>query len=339
MKAAIYARYSSHEQDGSSTIESQLRECEDYILKRKWEIDHRYIFIDRAVSGSSADGRDAFKSMVAHAKKHPCPFQRIVVWKFSRFARDRESSAIYKGLLRRCGVDIISVSEPVDRSSASGVLTEGMYEVIDQFYSARLGEEVHRGMKETALQGLACGGIPPFGYVRSEIPDPLAKKDRKGNLVVRVKWEIHEEKAWIVGLIFDEYLKGNGLKKIAKELNNKGVMSYRGHSWDPSAIRAILNNEAYLDWRVWNKTRKIKLPNGKRTKRERPKADWVIKKNSHPPIVSEETWKKIHKRMDEIRSLYGAKIKDLARSKIAYSKYLLTGLIKCSEGGANFIIN
>jgi len=40
MKAAIYARYSSHEQDGSSTIESQVRECEDYIRKQKWEIDH-----------------------------------------------------------------------------------------------------------------------------------------------------------------------------------------------------------------------------------------------------------------------------------------------------------
>lgn len=159
MKYAIYARYSSHEQDGSSTIESQVRECKDYIAKQKWEIDHGYIFIERAVSGSSARPRNTFKSMIAHAQKHPSPFQKIVVSNLSRFARDREDSAIYKGLLWRCDVDVVSVSEPVDRNSASGILTEGMYQVIDQFYSARLAEEVHRGMKETALQGLDRGGF------------------------------------------------------------------------------------------------------------------------------------------------------------------------------------
>jgi len=97
--------------------------------------------------------------MIAHAQKHPSPFQKIVVSNLSRFARDREDSAIYKGLLWRCDVDVVSVSEPVDRNSASGILTEGMYQVIDQFYSARLAEEVHRGMKETALQGLDRGGF------------------------------------------------------------------------------------------------------------------------------------------------------------------------------------
>ncbi len=117
--------------------------------------------------------------MIAHAQRRASPFQKIVVWKFSRFARNRKDSAIYEGLLRRRGVDVVSVSEQVDRNSASGILTEGMCEVIDQFYSARLREEVHRGMKETALEGLDCGGIPPFGYTRREIPDPLGKKAKE----------------------------------------------------------------------------------------------------------------------------------------------------------------
>jgi DNA invertase Pin-like site-specific DNA recombinase len=110
--------------------------------------------------------------MLAVAQRTPKPFDTILVWKFSRFARNREDSAIHKSLLRRHGIEVVSVSEPVDRDSAMGVLIEGIIEIQDQFYSARLAEEVKRGQREATLEGFSTGGRAPYGYRRMEVPDP-----------------------------------------------------------------------------------------------------------------------------------------------------------------------
>ena len=86
--------------------------------------------------------------MIAAAKQKPAPFRVILVWKFSRFARNREDSIVYKSMLRRqCGIDVISVSEPVGDDKLS-VLIEAMIEAMDEYYSINLGEEARRGMKK-----------------------------------------------------------------------------------------------------------------------------------------------------------------------------------------------
>ena len=144
LRCALYARYSIREQDGSSTIESQLRECRTYARQHGLTVVEDAVFVDRAREGTSTEQRDAFRAMIAAAQRTPRSFDAILVWKFSRFARNREDSAIYKGLLRRRGVEVISVSEPVDRHSATGILSEGLIELIGQFYSARLAEEVRQ---------------------------------------------------------------------------------------------------------------------------------------------------------------------------------------------------
>ena len=41
------------------------------------------------------------------------PIDVILVWKFSRFARNQEESIVYKSMLKKDNVDVISVSEPL----------------------------------------------------------------------------------------------------------------------------------------------------------------------------------------------------------------------------------
>jgi DNA invertase Pin-like site-specific DNA recombinase len=120
--------------------------------------------VEHAVFVDRAETRGGFKAMIAAAQRVPRPFDIILVWKFSRFARNREDSAIYKSLLRRHGIEVTSVSEPVDRDSAIGVLIEGIIEIQDQFYSSRLAEEVRRGQREATLEGFSTGGRAPYGY-------------------------------------------------------------------------------------------------------------------------------------------------------------------------------
>ena len=76
------------------------------------------IFYELGVSGRKAEKRPEFQKMIAMAKSSDHPVDAILVWKFSRFARNQEESIVYKSLLKKKhNVDVISVSEPlVDNS-------------------------------------------------------------------------------------------------------------------------------------------------------------------------------------------------------------------------------
>ena len=89
--------------------------------------------------------------MIALAKQPSHPIDVILVWKFSRFARNQEESIVYKSMLKKDNVDVISVSEPLVEGPF-GTLIERIIEWMDEYYSIRLSGEVLRGMKEKALQ-------------------------------------------------------------------------------------------------------------------------------------------------------------------------------------------
>jgi len=204
MKTVIYARVSSEKQaEKDLSIPAQLKTLRKYALERNWEIISEYV--DEAESAKSAN-RPAFQEMIAAAKKKEKPFDSILVWKLSRFARNREDSIIYKSLLRKRGISVISINEQID-DSASGRLLEGMIEVIDEFYSANLAQDTMRGMKENISRGFFNGGNVPFGYRKVKVPVNGSQK---------TKLELNESEAQIVKRAFQMSLKGKGGKEIAR---------------------------------------------------------------------------------------------------------------------------
>ena len=145
--------------------------------------------MDEAVSGRSID-RPGFKTMIGAAHQAISPFRVILVWKLSRFARNREDSIIYKSLLRKHGVQVISINEPLE-DTPSGRLLEGIIEVIDEFYSANLAEDVTRGMRESASRWFCPGSPAPYGYRRVKVPDgdtPTTKLEPDPALAPIVEW-------------------------------------------------------------------------------------------------------------------------------------------------------
>lgn len=102
--------------------------------------------------------------MIGAAQKPNKEFQAILVHKFDRFSRSRADHTIYKALLKKLGVSVISATEPTEPDTPHGMLLEGMLEVISKFYNVNLKHETLKGMKENAIQGFHCGGRAPFGY-------------------------------------------------------------------------------------------------------------------------------------------------------------------------------
>ena len=159
--AAAYIRVSDDRQDEYSP-DSQLKLIREYAGRNGYCVTDEYVFYDDGISGRSVKKRKAFNDMIAFAKSKEHPFQAILVWKFSRFARNQEESIVYKSMLRRIGVSVISISETID-DSPFAPLIERIIEFMDEYYSTRLSQEVTRGMTEKASRGEAMSA-GAFGY-------------------------------------------------------------------------------------------------------------------------------------------------------------------------------
>ena len=157
MDAVIYARYSSAAQHEQS-IEGQLHDCRAWAERNDMHIVHEYI--DRALTGKN-DDRPAFQQMLVDAQRHT--FQRVIVWKLDRFARNRYDSAIHKANLKRHNVRVVSATENVGEGDES-ILMEAMLEAMAEYFSADLRRKVIRGTRETLAKGLYPGGAVPYGY-------------------------------------------------------------------------------------------------------------------------------------------------------------------------------
>lgn len=267
MNVAIYLRVSSEQQaERQLSIPAQREALQQHAVQNAWNIVEEYV--DEARSAKSDDRLD-FQRMIADARKTKPQFQAILVHKFDRFSRSRADHVIYKALLKKLGILVLSTTEPTEPDTPHGMLMEGMLEVISEFYNVNLKHETLKGMKENAEQGFHCGGRAPFGY-------RLARTGSKVNYALGP-----EEEVKIIKQIFSMAADGMGGKRIARLLNEQGIPA--GRKWIPSSVLAILANEAYIGHRVWNK----KMESGGRN---RPQSEWVVTKNCHPAIIDKDLW-------------------------------------------------
>ena len=231
--AAAYIRVSTDKQDELSP-DAQLRLLKDYAASHDLIIPEEFIFWEIGVSGRKADRRPEFMRMIGLAKSKPSPFQAILVWKFSRFARNQEESIVYKSILnKQCKVEVISASEPLI-DGPFGSLIERIIKWMDEYYSIRLSGEVTRGMTEKAMRGeMQCRAA--FGYVM-----------RDGHL------QVVPEEAEIVQKIFQMFISGKSTLKIARYLNEHGSRTKQGNLWERRSIDYILQNPAYAQIIRWS---------------------------------------------------------------------------------------
>lgn len=231
---ALYIRVSTADQAELSP-DAQKRLLLDYAKKNNIIVSKDFIFME-SVSGRHAQKRPEFQRMIATAKQSSHPIDVILVWKYSRFARNQEESIVYKSMLKKDNVEVISVSEPLI-DGPFGSLIERIIEWMDEYYSIRLSGEVVRGMKEKALkQGYQS--TPCLGYEAVGGGKPFV---------------INEDDYRIVTFIMDLYDNQNmDETAIARKCNDMGFRTKRGNAFERRNIDIILRNPFYCGTVVWN---------------------------------------------------------------------------------------
>ena len=273
LNVALYLRVSSDQQAAQGTsIPAQRRELEAFVARNGWHVVTEYV--DEAESARSAD-RPRFQEMIADATSGAKPFEAILVYDLSRFARNRLDSGMYKLQLRKQGVAVISYSQQIG-NDPEGQLLEGVIESVDQYYSDRLRVVTLRGQKEVSRRGYRVGGSAPFGY--------QAVKQRDG-AVERTVLRPDPFSGPIVAQMFAMRAQGVTTRDIAMWLNSRGIRAPRRPTWVHTTVAQILENEVYIGTLTFNQ-RSYKGFGGK--VRDNPKSEWVILPGAHEPLVTED---------------------------------------------------
>lgn len=300
---AAYIRVSTDDQIELSP-DSQLKEIKKYAKNNEIILSNEFIFIDEGISGKSAQNRPEFMRMISIAKNNPKPFDIILLWKFSRFARNRQDSIVYKSMLRKdYGIEVVSITEQLADDPTS-ILVEALLEAMDEYYSVNLAQEVKRGLNEKFSRG-GVVNVPPFGYK-----------------IGQDKFEIDQKTAPIVKMIFNDFVSGMHTREIAVKLNSMGIVSKRGNAFESRTVQYILSNPVYI-----GKLRRN--PNGidKQDYFHRGK-DVVIVDAAHAPIIDSKTFEHAQKIFKDIKGRH------LKRARYTYTDFMLRGLVRCSNCGS-----
>ena len=121
-----------------------------------------------------------------------------------------------------------------------------MFEWTDKLQSIQIGEYAFERQRQVTQKGFHGGGRAPYGYRTKQIKDPDGKTGKDGRVVEHVTFEVAEEEARVVRRIFKAYASMPGYKRIAGVLNDEGITSPSGGTWDTSGVRQnhpILSNE------------------------------------------------------------------------------------------------
>src|SRR2546428_1263889 len=325
MKVAIYARYSSDNQRDAS-IADQFRICREFARRQGWQIANEYS--DHAMSGATLL-RLGFQAMMQSALRKEVDV--VLAEALDRFSRDQEDTA---GLFKRltfAGVSIVTLAE-----GDITFLHIGLKGTMNAMFLKELADKTRRGMRGRVELGKAGGGLC-YGY--------RVVRQAQNGMKTPGEREINSEEAAIVRRIFESYVAGASPKQIAKTLNSEGVRGPQGSLWNPSTIHGnpkrgigMLNNELYIGRMVWNRQRFVKDPDtGKRLARLNPTSEWITKEVPEHRIVSDEVWRAAKARQASIQRKWSAK-EPRRFNQFRRPKYLFSGLTKCGECGAGFIV-
>jgi site-specific DNA recombinase len=230
MQAFMYARVSSREQEREGySIPAQRKLLSEYGRLRSFEVAHEFVDVESARN----PGRKEFSRMVRLLQTSP-DCRVVLVEKTDRLYRNRTDSLLFEELIENRGVEVHLVKEGRVISKSSRSQDKFMHDIhvaVAKNYVENLKEEVKKGMREKAEQGIYPGRAP-FGY--------------RNNTITRTV-EIDPVKAPVLRRIFELYGTGEySLSSLRAQ-----ILSETGLKICRSYLETILKSRFYVGYFQW----------------------------------------------------------------------------------------
>lgn len=228
---AIYARQSIEKKD-SISIQTQIETCARKVNR---QIEECKVYSDEGYSGSNLN-RPHFEEMMRDIKNGL--IEVVVVYKLDRISRSLlDFMQIYE-IFNKHHVEFISCNEQFDTSNPMGKAMLSIMVVFAQLEKETIQLRIRDNYYSRGQKGFYLGGRPPFGYNKVEVEHQGMKT---------YKFDINEEQAKIVKMLFDEYANTSiSYGQLVKRLNKQGITTNNGNGWTGVQIGRLIRNPAYV---------------------------------------------------------------------------------------------
>ena len=239
---AAYCRKSIEERSDETfgSIENQHESIQSFIASHKHEgwtaLDERYD--DNGFTGSNTN-RPSLQKLINDIKEGKV--NMVIVYKLDRLSRSLVDFVQILKFFDEHGVAFASITQPIDTSTSTGKLMLHILSSFAEFERELISERTRDKMAAARKRGQWLGGRALLGY--------NIDKDAK-------KLVINQKEAKLIREIFDLYLKGNSLLKVAKILDDKGYRTkvttskegktFGGFKYGVTQIQSIITSVLYI---------------------------------------------------------------------------------------------
>src|SRR5258708_15707455 len=347
MKAAIYARKSTDDNDRDAENKSVARQVERgraYARAKGWTLEEEHIYVDDGIRGAEFKKRPALLRLLIHVKE----FDVIIMSELSRLGREQSqtSGAVVDVYAKGRRVFFNLNDEEVKFKSAVDKFMINAVAFGAELEREKASQRSRDALERKAAKGYNAGGAC-YGYDNVQVH---AKGVNGEQVKSHTDYRVNEEQAEAIRGIFRAYADGHGHTTIAKALNGNGSecgpkgkrrstlrrdldavreryfngrtppSSLRGKrgtgSWAPSAVREILYRERYAG--------KVPFAGSVADRRDLR-------------IVDDALWQRAQQRLKDVKATY---IRDGGQwwGRPSTEKYLLTGMGRCTCCGKSLAV-
>lgn len=284
IRAALYIRVSTQEQSKHGySIGEQKERLKRFAEAKEYRIVNTYV--DPGFSGTNLN-RPAMQKLMNDINNKN--IDAVVIWKLDRLSRSQKDTLyLIEEVLNPNSVALVSMNESLDSSTPFGIAMVGMMSVFAQLEVSNIVERSKMGREARAKAGFYHGGgnFRPLGY------------DYVNSLLIVNKYE-----AMVVKEIFEQFLEGNGTRKIVMNLHDK----YPNEVTTRTRIKDVLKNPLYIGKVTFN---------------------GIVHEGVHKPIIDQKTF-------DKAQEIISGR-KEYSKTGIE-QKGLLNGKLHCGICGARY---
>ena len=329
-QTAGYVRLSVEDsgKPGADTIEAQKQLVLGYIETQE-DMQFCGPYCDNGRTGTNFERPDFERLMDdVRSGKVDC----IIVKDLSRFGRNYKETGNYlERIFPFLDVRFIAVNDSFDtltaERTADGYIVP-LKNIINEVYSKDIGRKSRSALVTKQQKGEFIGAWAAYGYQKCA-SDPH-----------RIEPDL--ETAPVVREIFALRLTGTSYQQIALTLNERGIPSpgrylclkgtakceaYANSRWSVAAVKKVLTSEVYLGHMVQGRKRSG-FTEGRKPY-QAPESEWVIVRNTHEPLIDEETFLAVQTMAAEANSAYKGRLGRY--DNLGTTPNILRGLIFCAD--------
>ena len=317
-RVAAYCRVSTDSEEQLTSYTTQKKVYTEMIAARPdWELAG--IYADEGISGTRADKRPQFQKMIKDCFAGKIDY--IVTKSVSRFARNTVDCLEHVRILKNRGIGIFFEEQNIDTLSIDSELYLVIYAGFAQSESESMSKNITWAYRKRFEDGKVLMQYKSMlGYRKGADGEP----------------EIVPEEAKIITRIFDMFLSGQTVRAISEQLRSEKIhIPGKNFSFSHVMVYNILRNEKYCGDSILQKT--ITVDCISKTRRDNMgEAPMYYVQNSHPAIISRETYHMTQAEIARRKTLAPASEKKAVTVAGKYSKYALSEVLVCGECGSRY---